>query len=203
MAPEVIRVLARRSGAAAEAARNLIDNENRSVNVLSEVLRRANDGRANEVYRIRRRGYTCLINGDARTNVIPFAAVNEAATGGRFKLIFGHRDLRFVMVRASNLLVRIVASNVMRGSKNISDESIERITAIVRVRSRRYVTQFRTDRRGNYVNLDPKIKLRVNVFNVGGLTCALGNRDLRFICGLTSAVVALTKVTLNVFVDRP
>lgn len=127
--------------------------------------------------------------------------MNAAAASGRLELIFRDRLLRLIMVRAAHLLIRIMTSEVMRGTEDVSITTVEGIATIIRIRSRGDVAQFRCNRRGDDIDLDAEIELRINVLDAGSFLRTFSNGILCSVRRLTSAVMTLTERALYVLIN--
>lgn len=73
-----------------------------------EIVRRANDGGSNEIYRICRGSDTCFVYCFARAFMVPFAEMYQAAASGRFKVFTRDGFFRLVMVGTAYLFVGVM-----------------------------------------------------------------------------------------------
>ena len=143
-----------------------------------------------------------LVGNLAHTGIVPLTAVGRAATDDEFRLLFECETLHLIIVHAACLLVEIVAHRIVEDSGGVDMAAMREVAAVVEVESHEGVAWLEHRKQHGCVGLCARVGLYVGVFSTEELFHALDGESLGLVHHLTSAVIALARIALGIFVGE-
>ena len=143
---------------------------------------------------------THLISNLAHAGIVPLAAVSRTATDDELRFVLKSELFHFIIIHASCLFLQVITDRLVDNAAGVDEGAVAEVAAMVEVQAHEGIARIEASQEDGRVSLSARVRLHVSILGSEKLADAVDSELLNFVHHLTSAIIALARITFGIFV---